>query len=527
MWKGYSRDKGLQELQQPFDLIVVGGGITGAGVLREASRLGMRCCLLEGGDFAWGTSSWSSKMVHGGLRYLTEGDIRLTLEAVRERNRLLREAPDLVTPLSFLFAFYKGQEKQKYMLQSALVMYDLLALQWKHGSYSPQEQLRRVPGLKAEGLINGLHFQDALTEDSRLVLAVLREALWEGAFPVSYCSVQDFLRDKDGICGVLARDRIRGETLEVRGRAVINATGVWADQLCSRAGDNLGLRPLRGSHLVFPASRLPVPCAVTFMHPEDQRPVFAFPWRSVTVAGTTDLDHEADLDRTPRISATERQYLQNGLRSVFPSASVEDEDIISSFSGLRPVVGQKEEKPSKASRKHVVQDCQGLITVTGGKLTTFRLLARDALKLAQKYLGSLDGLKQNPAVFSRNSSPVPETHGLSRQELDRLSGVLGWELPHFLDEMPGGELTPVGGTETLWAELRWSLRWEGVCHLEDLMLRRSRLGLVLPSGGEEYLRRILDICREELGWEEEREQRERESYLRLWRQCYSPSPSDS
>lgn len=524
MWTSYCRDRSLEQLSEPFDIIVVGGGITGAGVLREAARMGLRCCLLEGRDFAWGTSSWSSKMVHGGLRYLTDGDVRLTLEAVRERNRLLREAPDLITPLSFLFAFFRGQEKEKYLLQVALMVYDILAFQWRHGSLPPKEQLQRVPLLRAKDLISGLYFQDALTDDSRLVMAVLREALKDGGTALNYCSVQELIREDDGIRGVRALDRIRGETREVRGRAVINATGAWAERLCCEAGDSLSLRPLRGSHLVLPASKLSLSCAVTFMHPEDRRPVFVFPWGSVTVAGTTDLDHEADMDRPPVMSARERDYLLTGLRWAFPSLSIAGGDVISTYSGIRPVVGHREDDPSKESRKHVVRDRRRLITVTGGKLTTFRLLARDALKQAEKYLGPMQGLKRNPPVFTGQPASVSGGHGLSRGLLDRLSGILGRELPEFLDEMPEHELAFVGGSETLWAELRWSLRHEGVCHLEDLMLRRSRLGLVLSRGGVEYLGDILGLCCQELGWDETRAEGERARYLRLWQECYSPQP---
>lgn len=524
MWTSYSRDKSREELSDPFDIIVVGGGITGVGVLREAARMGLRCCLLEGRDFGWGTSSWSSKMVHGGLRYLTEGDVRMTLEAVRERNRLLREAPDLITPLSFLFAFFRGQEKEKYLLQVALMIYDALAFQWRHGSLAPKEQLKRFPVLRAKDLISGLHFQDALTDDSRLVLGVLREALADGGTAINYCSVQELVQGEDGVRGVRVLDRLRGETVEVRGSVVVNATGAWAERLCCEAGDSLPLRPLRGSHMVLPASKLPLPCAVTFMHPEDKRPVFAFPWGSVTVAGTTDLDHEADMEQPPVMSAQEREYLQNGLQWAFPSVSMNEEDVISTYSGIRPVVGRKEDDPSRESRKHVVRDHRGLITVTGGKLTTFRLLARDALKRAEKHLGPLKGLKRNFPVFTGQPVDTPSGHGLSREVFNRLSGVLGRELSRFLAEMPEQELTFVGESETQWAELRWSLRYEGVCHLEDLLLRRSRLGLILPRGGEDYLESVLSLCRQELGWDETKLENEREMYMRLWRRCYSPQP---
>ena len=522
MWKGYNRENYLQELDREFDVIVIGGGITGAGVLREASGMGLKTCLLEKRDFAWGTSSWSSKMVHGGLRYLKQGDIKLTLESVWERKRLLKEAPELIRPLDFLIPVYQEHASQRYLMQTGLFLYDLLALQWKHKTCSASNLLHKIPNLESRGLLQGISFQDALTDDSRLVMALLGQALGDGAIPLNYCSVEDVIHEKDRIAGVMALDRANNRYLDIRGRVIINATGVWADQVCQKAGGNIPLRPLRGSHFVVSSESLQVPCAVTFFHPEDKRPIFAFPWNGVTVVGTTDLDHAHDLNSPPGMSRREFEYLQEGIKQIFPKAEISEKNIISTFSGIRPVVKTNMRNPSKEPRKHVIQDYQGMVTVTGGKLTTFRLIARDALKTAQKYLGGLPGLKENPAVFKIPEFQVPPDTKLSGRDFDRLLGRYCTDTPSFLDQANPEELEFIENTNTLWAEIRWCLRNEAVNHLEDLLLRRTRLGLLLPRGGSSVLDPVLDICKQELGWDPDRIEREKASYLQLWEDYYSP-----
>ena len=509
-------------MDREFDVIVIGGGITGAGVAREASRLGLKTCLLEKNDFAWGTSSWSSKMVHGGLRYLKQGDVRLTLESVRERKRLLREAPELIKPLEFLIPVYKSHASQKYLMQAGLFVYDLLGLQWKHSTLSSSEMLQKVPGLESQDLLRGISFQDAITDDSRLVMAVLGEAISDGAAPVNYCPVQDFFMDGDQVYGVQALDRVSNTYLDIRGKVVINASGVWADAVCQKAGGNLPLRPLRGSHFVVPAEKLSVPCAVTFFHPEDKRPVFAFPWNNVTVVGTTDLDHHEDLEIPPRISRQEFDYLSSGINRLFPHAKISPRDVISTFSGIRPVVKTNREDPSREPRKHVIQDYQGVVTVTGGKLTTFRLIARDALKTARKYLGRIPGLDKNTAIFGTPVYYPPQESKLSREEYKRLLSRYTIDTPELLEQAKPEELEYVQDTNTLWAEVRWCVRNEAVLHLEDVLLRRTRLGIILPRGGSTILDGIVEICKQELGWDDERAKQEKSAYLQLWANHYSP-----
>lgn len=505
---------------EPWDLIIVGGGITGAGILREAVRQGRKALLVEQHDFAWGTSSRSSKMVHGGLRYLALGDFKLTRDAVRERQRLLQEAPGLVEPLHFLMPHYARQFPGPRLFQVVLGLYDHLAGQKKRHLYSAAEAALLVPGLKQDRLLALSHFTDAVTDDARLVLRVLQEARAQGGVALNYVSAREVLRDQGRVGGVRLCDQLSGETLEIRARAVINATGAWSDQLRAKVGGKAQIRPLRGSHLVLPFWRLPLAWSVSFFHPQDRRPVFVFPWEGMTVIGTTDLDH-ADLDQEPRITDQEVDYLLAGANSLFPAARLGRNDILSTYAGVRPVVGSGSGDPSKEKRDHAIWDEQGLVTVAGGKLTTFRLIALDALQAAGPYLPEPTKQAHGEHIFAPLPPHLLDGLDLSFEQKKRLQGRFGASALELLEQAPPSEREPIANTQTLWAELRWSCRYESVVHLEDLLLRRTRLGLVLPQGGLAQLAPLQALCQETLGWDEERWEREAHAYSKLWRECYS------
>ena len=509
---------------QPWDLIIVGGGITGAGILREAVRQGRKVLLVDQHDFAWGTSSRSSKMVHGGLRYLALGEFKLTRDAVRERQRLLQEAPGLVEPLHFLMPHYARQFPGPRLFQMVLGIYDRLAGQKWRKLYSAAEAALLVPGLRQTQLLALSLFTDAVTDDARLVLRVIQEARAAGGVALNYVAASELLREKEKeqgkVCGVRLRDSLSGETLELRAQAVINATGAWTDGLREKTGEERQIRPLRGSHLVLPFWRLPLAWSVSFLHPQDRRPVFVFPWEGMTVIGTTDLDH-ADLDEEARITDQEVEYLLAGANSLFPDARLGRGDILSTYAGVRPVVSSGSSDPSKEKRDHAIWDEQGLITVAGGKLTTFRLIALDVLQKAEAYLAHPSRKADNEQVFHTPPLQLLDGYGLSYEQKKRLIGRFGAEAKQLLEQAPPHERETVAGTQTLWAELRWSCRHESVVHLEDLLLRRTRLGLLLAQGGLPQLTHLKPLCQETLGWDEARWQRETEDYARLWRGCYS------
>lgn len=512
----------FKQLRPAYDVLIVGGGITGAGILREAVRLGLAALLVEQRDFAWGTSSRSSKLVHGGLRYLKQGDILLTRASVLERETLLHEGPGLIDPLGFLLSVHEGDFPGRWTFEAGLTVYDLLALRWGHRYYSPQEFRMLAPHVAQHNLEGGFRYGDAQTDDARLVLRVLGEAMTEGGTALNYISAKTLLREANGqVSGAVLHDEVSGQEREVRARLVINATGAWADRLRKQVGGEARIRPLRGSHLIFPSWRFPAAQAVSFLHPIDRRPVFVFPWEGATLVGTTDVDYADDLNREPGISSEEVAYLMAAVEAEFPSLHLSLEDVLSTYAGVRPVIGTGQADPSKESREHVVWQENGLLTVTGGKLTTFRLIARDALKSARQRLPEMPDLPGDLPVLNKIDLPLPDGIALEQADWRRLLGRYGADAPKVAEAAQAGELTRIPGTHTLWAELRWAARAEAVVHLEDLLLRRVRIGLLLPNGGAELLARIREICQAELGWDDPRWENEQDAYLALARTCYN------
>lgn len=528
MWEKGWRDKTWSILDTAWDLIVIGGGITGAGILRETARAGLRVLLVEAHDFASGTSSRSSKLVHGGFRYLKNGQIKLTLESVRERERLLREGRGLVFPLGFLMACFQRDKIPAWVFGAGLALYDLLALKWGHRYYDAFDICELCPPLNKAGLRGGYRYFDAQADDARLVLRLIQDAVRDGGIAINYARASLLRHPKSGqVCGVAIEDRSpggNGRTLEAQANVVINATGAWADDLRTQIGARPRLRKLRGSHLIFPSNRLPLTRAVSFLHPQDGRPVFAIPWEGITLLGTTDVDHGPALQADPVISPEEVEYLMVAAHRAFPAQELTSQDIQATFSGVRPVIGTGKTDPSKESREHVLWCENGLITVAGGKLTTFRLMARDALKEACAHLPD-QAKRQLAKVTNLHVLDSPSVEEIAGEKLSpavrlRLSGRYSVAAPSVVASAAPGELEPVSGLSTLWAELRWAARAEGVVHLDDLLLRRVRLGLLLPEGGIQVMDRIRSTIQDELGWDDDRWSQEVIRYTNLWKRCY-------
>jgi len=527
MWDNEWRNKIWQSIGSPWDIIVIGGGITGAGILREATRLGMRVLLVEQHDFAWGTSSRSSKLVHGGFRYLKEGKLMLTRDSVHERQQLLHEGPGLIDPLGFLLTVHKGDFPGRWTYEMGLTVYDLLALRWDHNYYSPHDFQLLAPHISQNDLQGGFRFGDAQTDDARLTLRVIREAVIDGATAINYVKAKDLIFDQDDVKGVVLNDMLHDRQADAYARVVINATGSCADFLRKQAGGSPRIRPLRGSHLIFPKWRLPVAQAVSFLHPFDHRPVFIFPWERVTLVGTTDVDHDGPLEEEPVISPNEVAYLMAAVDYQFPSLSVTVEDVISTYAGIRPVIGSGKLDPSDESRDHVIWEENGLFTVTGGKLTTFRLIALDVLKAIKNRIPELPEPSHDMPVLNQIDQQLPGCNDLHNACRRRLLGRYGSDSLALVNAAKAGEMETIPGTNYLWAELRWAARSEGVCHLEDLMLRRTRLGHILPHGGEFILPVVKQICQTELHWNDSHWQREQDNYQALWAHSYSLPPRES
>ncbi len=457
----YRREISQGLANENWDVVIIGGGITGAGLLREATRLNLRAVLVEQRDFAWGTSSRSSKLVHGGLRYLKTGQVAMTRASVQGREQLLAEGPGLVDPLGFLLAQYEndGAAAGRLVYGAGLTVYDLMALQWSHRYYSPQDFQMMAPYIAPTGLRGGFQYHDAQTDDARLVLRVLREATAAGGFAFNYVRAEKIVLGESGeATGVRLRDVLSGSTIEVSARAIINATGAWADTLRVQVGAEARIRPLRGSHLIFPAWRLPLAQAVSFMHPLDARPVFAFPWEGATLVGTTDVDCPPPMDTDPSITGEEVAYLMAALTTYFPALELGLDDVMATFAGIRPVIGSGKLDPSDESRDHVVWEENGLLTVTGGKLTTFRQVARQALEAVcsrideadtAKGKSRLDRLHEDVPVLDPVEETSPELDALPEDIRRRLLGRYGSDAAALMAAAATDELEAIPGTVAL------------------------------------------------------------------------------
>lgn len=528
MWEKGWREEIWNKIDQEWDILVIGGGITGAGVFRRAVAAGLKVLLVEANDFASGTSSRSSKLVHGGFRYLKNKQWDVTRESVREREWMLREAKDLVTPLGFLMPVFEDAHTATQFAIGVMI-YDLMAPKWKHSRYSKEKMLAAIPQFRSENLDGGFLYYDAEMDDARLVVHMLREAVCDGGTALNYAKADTLLRASDGrVCGAVISDN-SGESehqVEVKAKVVINATGPWSDTLRGQVGASARIRPLRGSHLIFKRERLPLPHAVTLLHPRDRRAMFAIPWEGTTIIGTTDLDHKATPgSNEPYALADEIDYILEAGNANLGGAMLTRADIVSTFSGLRPIISSGQGlDPSKESRAHVVWEEEGLITVTGGKLTTFRIMAEQALQLAAPHLSGSPDLTSRVRYF--DPQPLFDvSKDISQQDLAYLTGRYGMDTPALLTAASKEEMEHIGELPNLWGEIRWAARTGGVSHLDDLLLRRVRLGMLLPQGAAPQLERIRAIAQPELGWDDKRWKREEERYLKIYNAYYSPAPT--
>lgn len=526
---------------EPWDILIVGGGITGAGIAREAARRGLQVLLIEQKDFAWGTSSRSSKMVHGGLRYIASGDYKTTLLSVRERERMLDEAQGLVNEMHYIMPHYKGKFPPPWIFNTLLRVYDKIAGKRYFQYFKKEAFLAFNPGIKQDKLLGASQFSDAVTDDSRLVMRVLDEAISDGAAAINYLKAESLLKDKQGLVigatVVDTTDPERTQRYDVPAKVVVSATGTWADDLRLQAMDQAQadfhsqIRPSRGSHLVVSQERLPIDQAYTLLHPVDKRALFVFPWENRTVIGTTDLDHPALDEQEVGITTEEVDYLLQAINGLFDHTQLTTEDVISTWAGVRPLISEgsdgKRVSPSKEKRDHSLWLDNNLVTVSGGKLTTFRLIALDVLKLCQQVLPIDDTVSKEEPVFTSFTPNSEQFNKLPDPLKLRLPGFYGRQLDKLLALIEEPPLSYVADTPTLWAEVRYAARYEQVIHLDDLLLRRTRLGLILPQGAisEPLTSQFKQICQQELGWDEQQWLQELERYQQLWQTYYHLPPA--
>lgn len=515
LWSHLPRD--------PWDLLIIGGGITGAGIFSLAARTGIRALLVEREDFASATSSRSSKLVHGGLRYLKQFQVKLTRESVRERQMLLQAAPGLVEPLGFIYPVYQGEKPSPWVIELGLGIYTRLAPD--AGEYRRLDAVdlaMMAPWLRTTNLDRAYHYQDAWTDDARLVRRLLHDALLasEGRCrALNYAPAIALLGSGKRVHGAVVRDELTGQEVEVPAKVVINATGAFADRLRQEIGESPRLRPLRGGHLFFSLERFPVYQAIAFSHPEDGRPVFVYPWEGVTLLGTTDVDHDHPLTGEISISPEEADYLLRAVQSHFPELELDKEDVLTTQAGVRPVVDTGKADSSAESRDHVIWNEKGLLTVTGGKLTTCRLIAVDALCRAHDLNPDIPEPHENSPILETVDPAEPLPGLRHRWNTRRLWGRYGAIAPAIVTQFPD-LLEPLSETPYLQAEIAWAAGHEPIYHLDDLLLRSFRLGILTPDGGEGVLDELGPLLREQLGWTEDRWVAELARYHRIRSQAH-------
>lgn len=461
------RSKTFNELSQsPLDILVVGGGIVGSGIARDAAMRGLRVALVEQHDFAFGTSSRSSRLLHGGIRYLAQGRVGLVREASVEKRIIQQIAPHVAEPLAFIFPTYKGTDWPLWQLRIGVKIYDLLCSGknlGKSSSMSHEKTLQALPKLKPAALTGSVRYFDGLTNDARLVLDTLRSAQKNGASLLNYCKFQD-AKSENGTWHCKITDRLTNQSYDVKARSVVNATGPWADGL---PHSMVKLRLAKGIHIVINRDRLPVPDAVVIT--EGKRILFVIPWGERLIIGTTDTDYKGSLDDV-RADQSDINYVLRTVNEFFPQVKLVQSDIISTWAGLRPLIADPNGKPSDISRAHEIMNPEpGWWDVAGGKLTTYRLMAEQ----------TVDAILKKTLHRSVKPSRTAEEPLLSPTEVNEVSH----------------NVPPAFGQRAVqhFCNNEWAV------HLDDVMVRRTSWHYYHRDAAQKA-ERVADWMSEFLGW---------------------------
>jgi glycerol-3-phosphate dehydrogenase len=525
-----ARGRQLERLAvELFDVLVVGGGVTGCGIALDAASRGLSVALIEKRDFAAGTSSRSSKLIHGGLRYLERFDLALVREALHERALLARRlAPHLVHPTPFLLPLEHGLKDHAYF-GAGLTLYDILAgLQPqmpRHHHLSHAACLREVPSLRPDVITGGISYYDAQVDDARFAVTLAGTASAQGACCVPAVEVTGFLREGSAVAGVHARD-LEGETdVDIRARVTVNATGVWTTEMERLAGvaSPLPVRPSKGVHIVVPRDRIDSQLALIL--PTEKSVLFVLPWGSHWIIGTTDTPWEFGLDH-PAASRADIDYLLERANAVLRHPLVK-EDIVAVYVGLRPLVAEGKDDTAAVSREHVVRrSLPGLVSIAGGKYTTYRIMARDAVDVAARDLpfavpsSRTEDLPLLGAVGSgqaaRRARLHPGAAGLTPRQVEHLArryGTLALRVLDLVVEEPALG-TPLQGAETyLGAEVRFAVMNEAALHVDDVLTRRTHIAFEAQDRGRQAVHDVARLMAAPLQWDEVTERHEVGHYL--------------
>ncbi|RKG76726.1 glycerol-3-phosphate dehydrogenase [Corallococcus terminator] len=544
-----SRAERLRALgAESFDLLVIGGGVTGAGAARDAALRGLKVALVEREDFASGTSSRSSRLIHGGLRYLEHGHLGLVFESSIERRRLLTLAPHLVRPLAFVWPVYAGARVPRWKLNAGLMLYDALSLFRNVKAYqrlSLKQVLAAEPGIRSEGLKGGARYYDAATDDARLTLANALGASEAGAVVLNHASVKRLVLEDGKATGAVVVDHLTGAEHTVRARAVVNATGPWSDEIrqldagTTRSGP--AVRGSKGVHIAVPRSRLSIQDALTLLSPVDGRVMFILPADGFTLIGTTETAtraHPAEV----RASESDVAYLLASANAFFPEAQLTRDDLVSAWAGIRPLAASGyhgNTDAGSASREHAIDvSPSGVLAISGGKLTTFRVMARDVVNAVERHLsmphrksttdarplpgGDIAKLATEFAAAREEVGDVATAEHLVRAYGSRWRAVwaLARETPELAEPL-------VEGLPYRLAEAAWGVSHEMVQTLADLLIRRLKVAFETRDQGRSAAVRAASVMAPLLGWDAEQTERQLAAYDVDAQRIFGVDPADA
>jgi glycerol-3-phosphate dehydrogenase len=524
-----SRAQRLEALgDRPFDLLVIGGGITGCGIARDAALRGLRVALVEKDDFASGTSSRSSRLVHGGVRYLEHGHLRLVFESSAERRRLLRLAPHLVRPLEFTWPVYTGARIPRWKLGAALTLYDTLALfrnVHRHHRLSRAAVLEHEPALRADGLLGGAGYYDAATNDARLTLANAVAALEAGATVMNHVAAEGFVTEKGRAVGATVQDALSERRIAVRASVVVSAIGPWTQKV----------RGSKGAHIAVPRDRIGNRHAITLLSPRDGRVLFALPAGPHAIMGTTDTYTTSSPDSV-RASNDDVRYLIDAANAFFPRAALSAADVVSAWAGIRPLIANAGDSPGAATREHaIVTSADGVISITGGKLTTYRVMARDVVDavVARLRRGESDARAKTTPLpggdFSSLDDLIAEaaraTNDVALADHLTMSYGARWRSVWGDVDRPDGRAPLHDGLPYTIGELRYAARHEMAETLGDLLIRRTHVAFETRDHGISAAPRVAAQLAPLFEWDREAQRRAVADYASEVERIFGIDPS--
>lgn len=538
-WNEKARKRIRENLKtKDYDILVIGAGITGAGIAREAAMRDLTVAVVDMQDFSAGTSSRSSKLAHGGIRYLSHGDMDLVKEATRERNWMRVQIPHLVRPIPFLFVHLKNGKYKKRTIIGACKVYDFLSDKdsqfknyKKHQWYSPEEVIEMEPEYIREGNLGGAVYYDNNIDDARLTIETIKEAVIRGADALNYCKVLGYLKRDGKIYGVKCKDMEHNIEFEVKSKVVVNATGIWTDELVENYPEEIPnpvIRPTKGVHLQYKREHIKNNMATIVFSITDGRAFFVLPRNEhYTIIGTTDTDYKGDL-ANPFCDKSDADYLIKSVKYYFPNAKLDYANILSTYAGIRPLVMQKGKLESEISRKHLIfRSEDGLLTITGGKLTEWRTMAEDLFEKIEE-LHIFPNIKREKH-FSRQEYIIAFKEkdwdqarakfniDLDKDVSDNLYQEYGKgaiKILELIKEDPTLKDRIIDENYFIKAEVLYALRYELTTHLIDVFCRRTEMALwIHHRNASKAAKVVAEIMAKEYSWDKSTTDNEIQNYL--------------